>query len=366
MKTAPHLLVYISGHGYGHVAQVAPILNALSGLIPDLRLTLRSVVPIAYLKSRIAQKFQYISHATDFGMVMVSAFEVDVAASMSAYINFHADWEDKIKAESTVIASLSPSFVLSDVAYLPLASAVSLGIPSIAMCSLNWADVFRHYCADMDGATEILQQMELAYSGADAFLRLLPAMPMSWLDNTRDISMVAHVGTNRRDEIIRKIHGADETKLILVSMGGIATHLSLKNWPRITGVRWLVQSDWLVQIERDDILAFDALDMNFSDILASTDVLLTKPGYGAFTEAVGNGIPVLYVRRDDWPEQAYLVAWLEQHGVCRRLDVAQVQTGDFQQELQSLLTQGKHCPIKPTGVQEAANFIAQRLAGPAV
>ena len=42
--------------------------------------------------------------------------------------------------------------------------------------------------------------------------------------------------------------------------------------------------------------------MNFADLLASSDALLCKPGYGSFVEAASCGVPVLYVARPDWPE----------------------------------------------------------------
>jgi len=41
----PHLVVSISCHGFGHVAQTAPILNLLHERMPHLRLTVRSAVP---------------------------------------------------------------------------------------------------------------------------------------------------------------------------------------------------------------------------------------------------------------------------------------------------------------------------------
>jgi UDP-N-acetylglucosamine:LPS N-acetylglucosamine transferase len=101
--------------------------------------------------------------------------------------------------------------------------------------------------------------------------------------------------------------------------------------------------------------------MHFSDLLASADIMLTKPGYGAFVEAACSGIPVLYVERDDWPEQPYLITWLSQHGLCHRLTAAQVQDGNFAQEVQHLLQQVRPTPIVPTGNTEAAGYIADCL-----
>ncbi|MBK8384563.1 MAG: hypothetical protein IPL11_02340 [Candidatus Accumulibacter sp.] len=49
----PHLFVDISAHGLGHLAQVAPVLNALSCRLENLRMTLRSGLPTATLQARI-------------------------------------------------------------------------------------------------------------------------------------------------------------------------------------------------------------------------------------------------------------------------------------------------------------------------
>ncbi|HZV98000.1 MAG TPA: hypothetical protein VFF74_03325 [Methylophilaceae bacterium] len=365
MRLSPHLLVCISGHGYGHVAQVAPILNALAELIPDLRLTLRTTVPLAYLRKRITPEFHYLPEATDFGMIMHSALEVDAAASMQAYAEFHNDWTAKVAAESQVIASLAPDMVLSDVAYLPLAGAAALGIPSAAMCSLNWADVFSHYCGDQPGAAQILRQIEQAYLQATVFLRLKPAMPMPWLINQRSIGPVAQPGKNRRQELNARLGLTEQDKLVLVSMGGIATIMNIEQWPRLPNLSWLVPGSWLLDSKRTDMMALETLSMDFSDLLASTDLMLTKPGYGTFVEAACNGLPLLYVKRDEWPEQGCLIDWLQLNGLCRQLDAQQVQTGKFEQELQLLLNQSRPHPVNPTGKLEAANYLLSLLIQPA-
>src|SRR5690606_38764553 len=191
MNSQPHLLVYISGHGYGHVAQTAPVLDTLATLMPDLKLTIQTSVSPRYLRSRITPEFHYIQGMVDPGMEMVSALEVDARRSMRAYMDFHADWEARVNAESRLIEQLAPNLVLSNVAYLPLASAAGLGIPAVAMCSLNWADIFRYFCGDMPDAAGMLQQMELAYRQAESFLRVTPSMPMSWLANQRVIGPVS-------------------------------------------------------------------------------------------------------------------------------------------------------------------------------
>ncbi len=122
-----------------------------------------------------------------------------------------------------------------------------------------------------------------------------------------------------------------------------------------------MQKDWLAGVGRHDMMSFEALEMPFSDILASCDVLLTKPGYGAFVEAAVSGVPVLYVRRDDWPEQPYLVDWLTQVGRCRGVDAVQLAEGDFEAALRSLMLGERPVPAEATGNHEAAAYLLERL-----
>ena len=35
MRNTPHLVVSITGHGFGHVAQTAPVLNRLISFFPN-------------------------------------------------------------------------------------------------------------------------------------------------------------------------------------------------------------------------------------------------------------------------------------------------------------------------------------------
>jgi hypothetical protein len=197
----PHLVVSISGHGFGHVAQTAPVLNALHRLIPTIRVTIRSAVAPTHLRSRVQLPFTHLPSEGDIGMVMSSALEVDIEKSRAAYKNFHADWNKRVADEATLLNELQADMVLSNVGYLALAGAQMLGIPNAALCSLNWADIFRHYC----GENETTAQIRACYAKADAFLRATPGMEMGDLPNLIPVSPIADIGTNRREAIDRQL-----------------------------------------------------------------------------------------------------------------------------------------------------------------
>ncbi|MBI4808723.1 MAG: hypothetical protein HY799_07250 [Nitrosomonadales bacterium] len=352
----PHLVVSITGHGFGHVAQTAPILNLLHQRMPQLRLTVRSNVTSGHLRPRIHAPFTHLPVEGDIGMVMSSALDVRIEESRAAYRAFHANWESRVENEARRLRELGADMVFSNVGYLPLAGAQRMGIANAALCSLNWFDIYHHYTRD----AEISAQIHACYAGADAFLRATPGMGMETLPNLIPVAPIAAVGEDRRDELDRHLRLSKEEKLVLVSMGGIASRLPMESWPHIDGVRWLVQQNW--QVNHPDAIVLESLPMDFGDLLASSDALLGKPGYGSFVEAACSGTPVLYVDRPDWPESPALVEWLKQHGVCREVSREQVECGMFEHTLFDLLAAPAPTPPRPTGAAQVTDWLLQKLS----
>lgn len=355
----PHLLVDLSAHGFGHVAQVAPVVNELRRRIPSLRLTLRGAFSNARLQTRIAAPFEFIAQHTDIGMHMASAVDVLIEESHETYRHYHQDWGQKIADEAKVLKRLAPDLVLSNIPYLTLAAAARVGIPAVAMSSLNWADVYQHYCARLRGSAHIGGQILDAYQQGEVFIQLEPALPMLDIARRQRIGPVATLGTNYRAKLAQILGLDADERLVLIAFGGVATRLPLEQWPPFPKVRWLVPGGWA--LKRADVVAFDALQMAFMDILASADAVITKPGYGTFVEAACNGVPVLFVRRNDWPEEPYLRHWLGTHALADEIDRAQLLSGQFQDALEALLAGPRHAPVPPTGVTQAAAILASWL-----
>jgi hypothetical protein len=363
----PHLVVSISGHGFGHVAQTAPILNRLHELCPQLRITVRTAVAPEQLRSRIRAPFTHLPSGGDIGMVMSSALQVDVEKSRAAYRAFHSDWNTRVAEEARLLRDLRADSVLSNVGYLPLAGAQAAGIANTALCSLNWADIYRHYC----GENLITRQIYSSYANADAFLRATPGMAMddssTGLTNLVPVDPIAATGQNRRDELNRLLRLSRHEKLVLVSLGGIASRLDIGCWPRIEGVRYLVPASWLtcpefnLSARHPDAIVLDSLPVNFSDLQASCDALVCKPGYGSFVEAACSGIPVLYVDRPDWPESAALIEWLQGHGLCLEVSREALERGDIAEKLEQIWSAPVPEPVVPTGVEQVACWMADKL-----
>lgn len=356
-----HLLVDISAHGLGHLAQTAPVLNALQPLLPGLRLTIRSTLPLRRLAARIHGEFEHIDEARDFGFVMHNAVDIDLVASATRYREFHAGWQQRVATEADWLRAHQVDALLCDAAYLPLAAAAVAGIPAVGMSSLNWADMFIHYLGSEPDAAAIHGQILEAYNAAACFLRFVPGLPMMQFRHCVELPPVASVGRQNRKYFSDLLNLDESKRWLLVAMGGMDFPLDFLRWPRRGDCIWLIPGR--PPQGRDDLHSFDAAEPRFGDLLASVDAVITKPGYGTFVEAACAGTPILYLKRDDWPETPYFAEWLGRHARAAALGREAMLAGDVMQEMQALWTQTPPPLPLAGGAGQAARALLEVFGG---
>jgi hypothetical protein len=361
----PHLFVDISSHGFGHLAQTAPVLKALAERLPGLRLSVRSGLPREWLLRRLQVPFEHLQAASDFGFVMIDAMRIDRAASAALYQRQHRDWGAAVAEDCVLLEALRPDFVLSNVAYRPLAAAARLGVPAAAMCSLNWADLVAYVFAGENWVPAVHQEIAAAYAAAD-FLALEPAMPMPILPHARRMPPVAASAADRRlaPDWRAEIGLAPHERAVLVAFGGIPTRLPVETWAAQAAgrsLRWLCPAAW--ETAHPDVLAIESTGLDFSQLLAISEAIVTKPGYGTFVEAAASATPMLYLRRDKWPEQDCLIDWAERVATARELSPPELDEGRVAESLFALWEQERRPPTPTGGAAAVADWLAGRLRG---
>ena len=362
MAAAPHLFVALSSHGFGHLAQTAPVLNELRRRLPALRLTVQCLLPAEVLQQRIEGDFRPIAEAVDVGMAMANAMDIQVEESLAAYRAFHAGWQERLDRQEALLKRLAPELVFADIPYLPLTAAARLDIPAVALCSLHWAAILEEYCRAYPELEALRATMLRAYRSAAVFLRPAPSMPMPELANTQAIGPIAALGRERRALLNARLGLPEGETLVLAALGGIDMPLPMERWPVMRGIYWLAPAAW--GVKRADIRQREAVaDISFTDLLCSCDILLTKPGYGSFTEAVCNGKPVLFIERNGWPEAPWLVSWLLANGAALGISRESLAAGELEGPLHKLKSQPLRPALAPTGIIEAADRLQRYLAG---
>ena len=223
-------------------------------------------------------------------MVMANALDVQSNESALAYAFLHKQWNERICDGAAPIGLARTNLIAIKHPYLSIAAASKAAIPAIAMSLLNWADVFYRYCEYLPGAKAIRQQMVDAYATAHMFLQLATAMPMPSIRNGQAIGPVALLGKDRPLELRRRFGWDAENIIALLALGGTPTELPITHWPC---VRVVVASEF--EFSHPDARSSTEVEWPFSDLVGSSDVLISKPGYGLVTESACNGVPIVLV-----------------------------------------------------------------------
>jgi hypothetical protein len=379
----PHLLVALSSHGFGHLSQAAPVINQLRELIPGLRLTIRAAFPAEQIQKRIFNPDVLQPFADDFGMVMRDALTVNLGASLHAYQTFHASLPEKIELLSKELLEQKVDLVLADIPYLTLAAAQKVGIPSVALCSLNWADILEHALflttANQPENTaaqqpispelarvgaEIIREIRDIYQKTNCFLLPTPSMPIPTLTNTLAIGPVCTPGVKRREALTLNTQVAEDGWFVLVGMGGMPLDIKLDAWPTYMlgkPLHYIVADKIAQDSSHPQVIAETQTGLSYSDLVASVDLILTKPGYGMFVEAAAAGVPVLYVERRAWPEAQALTNWLQTVAHCTEISTEVLHRGAFADEMRELLELGSYDTVSTTGNMQGAILLAKYL-----
>jgi hypothetical protein len=358
----PHLFLAVTAHGYGHLTQAAPVIHALAQRFPDLRVTLQSDIDPILARLRLPPGFTHLREATDIGLLMDGPLDTLWSESLVHYVDFEADYGRRLADEMDVLRRAAPDLVLADVPWLPLDAARRLGIPAVALCSLNWYDILRLGPVSDRVPAAVSERMRSVYAAADLFIRPAPSMAMEWLPNGRDVGPIARRYPDHRRELHVRCGVPADRPLALMQFGGFQGFEPMRNWPEQDQVHWLVQD--LPAGPRRDATDLTSFGLMVPQVMGCCDLMVCKPGYGSYAEAAVNGLPVLYVKRGDWPEEDALVPWLAQRMPTREIAPEDLVAGRVAEAIESLLTAARPPAVEPTGIEEVAALLEPWLRLP--
>ena len=354
----PLIWCSISGHGYGHAAQIVPVLNALGRLVPNLKALLRTTVPAGFFEPRLAIPWELNPVQQDIGCIQKGPLSIDVAGTWAAHRALHAEWDKKIEAEADLIRQARPPLVLSDVSHLGIAAGATAGIPTIGLCSLSWDLVLDPFVdpAEPDHVT-IIRQIREAYAEANCFLRVAPGLAVTAFGTIRDIGPIAEPAEPQTARLRQAVGAQASEKVVLVGFGGIALQSPpFEQMQSMNGFRFLFDGPVPNGLSR--VSSLSTVGLSFKHILASVDLVLTKPGYGTTVESVALGIPVVYVRRYNFADEQSLVDYLQRHGRGAELSLDDFHQGRWEPAIRRALAQSPATPPPPlSGAHDAAAIL---------
>ena len=359
----PIIWCAISGHGFGHAAQVVPVLNALNDLVPGVTAILRTTVPASFFQDRLTIPWELSPAQQDIGCIQDGPLKIDIDATWAGHRHFHKTWEARLANEVAAMEAASPALVIADTPYLAIEAGSCARIPTIALANFTWDLVLKEFChASNLSQQQLIQSIRGSYTKAGMALRITPAPKIDAFSNMVDISPIASPNSPERDRLASTLNLTTKEQTVLVGFGGIPlTSLPLEQMELLHHYRFLI--DGPVPRGYSRIHSIETLPFSFKTLLASVDLIMTKPGYGTIVEAVALQQPVLYVRRYNFADEQPLVDYLHRYGRGIELSIDDFADARWEPALSkalSMLTPPTP-PPPATGAMQAASILMPYL-----
>ena len=306
MKKA-HIAYYITAHGYGHGVRSCDILGALLAAHPGVKVTVTTDLPEGFLRSRVDSGNLVVRPgAFDVGMVQKDSIRVDVGATLDEALELVEERAQLVDYEAEMLRGEGADLVVADIPSIPIEAAAEAGIPAVAVGNFSWDWIYAPFVARDPRWRPVVRLFEEGYRQARLLLKLPFSPAMAVFPKQVDIPLLAKPGRARRAELAA-LTGADARKRwVLLSFTTLDwDEAALREVEALEGYEFFTVKP-LAWTGRKNIHAVDRNVAGFSDVLASADVVVTKPGYGILSDCVANAKTIVYAEREDFIEYPLL------------------------------------------------------------
>jgi L-arabinokinase len=354
------IVAYVSGHGFGHVVRTAEVLRAVREQEPRMPVTVVTSADSAFARRTVPAPAAVRPLECDVGLAQRDALSIDEAETLRRWRAFQALSPEWVRDEAGWLRRVGARVVLGDVPPLAFDAAAEAGVPGVALANFSWDWVYRHLAGRLPALAEAAEACAASYRRTGVLLELPFAGDLGAFPRREPVGLLARrPGVDRREA--RRRLGLPGGPLVLLSFGGLGLpcfdprvlaglaefhFVTAGEWPALPGNATGVPATRL-----------EAAGLGYHDLVGAADVVVTKPGYGIVSDAIGAGTRIVYTERGDFPEYAVLVEGMKRYLPCAHVANADLLAGRLRPALSSVLAEPA-CPSADTG---GATTAARRL-----
>lgn len=345
----PALAYYITSHGYGHGVRSGNIIRALHQHYPHFFVHVISELPQPFLASQIGKgRHTFRAASFDIGMVQRDSIRVDIEATRYRLERLCSTHRELMRTEREFLAAQRIGLIVADIPGIPLEAAAGLGIPALAVGNFGWDWIYSEFVPRDPGWQSFVDVFKEEYGKADLLLRLPFHEEMGAFRRKQDIPLVASPGRSMRTDI-SKLTGSDPgKKWILLSFTTLDWSAeALSNVARLADCEFftLLPLEW----KQINIHSLDRKQAGFSDVLASVDAVISKPGFGIVSDCIVNGKPLIYADRTEFMEYGILVDAIQKYLQNTHIPSADLYRGELRGSIERLWSMPPPNALLPRG-----------------
>lgn len=325
--------LYSSNHGFGHAARVSALAKELGDF--GVFCHIRTDRPEFIFRGLDPHLHQISYCGIDFGVKHKENLVPDLDATKTELLQLMDKRPELVETEIAFLRENQIDLVVSDIPFLVVEACLYAEVPVIAISNFDWyyiySQLFEH---DLS-----MKPVVNCIYGLYKLVNHAFVLPFSSTESMSAFSSAENVGLLARkkdsyNDIREKYDIPPDTMILLSMFGGEGTpsfEIS-KLCKAFAGV--VISSDHYV--DASNHLHVDR-DEDFLDLIKGADIILTKPGYSSFAEAVQYGKRILFFERANYPEERVLVDGLSKYQQKLRLPAINLDVRAWKEAISTLL-----------------------------
>lgn len=357
---------YISGHGFGHASRELEVIHAVAARRPDWSIVVRTAISPSLLARNLRVPYTLLPGPCDTGVVQRDSVTNDEEATTREAIAFYSSAalaDARVEAECALLAGRDVRVIVGDIPPLAFEVAAKLGVPSVAIANFTWDWIYEWHDAIRD-APGVIDRIRHGYRQATIALQLPFSPALDVFPRVESLPLIARIPSASKAHTRQRLGIADSAKVALLSFGGYGLQrLDVGELDCLDAWTVLLTDRIASAAPPSPSVVFlpeslFAAGFRYEDLVAASDVVVTKPGYGILSECATAETAVLYTSRGTFREYDVLVAEMPRVLRCRFLSQEALFAGQWNVALEALLAQPYPLErMEPTGAERAANVI---------
>lgn len=322
--------LYPSNHGFGHATRMAALAAALIDF--GVHVYICTDRPEYLYESLPEDKYTYRKCRLDGGVVHGENLKADLPATRTMLLELFSQREELVAQETLWLRKGQIDLVIADIPYFIIEAAGYAEVPVFGLSNFDWVFIYQDLFADDPDMAIVINTIFGLYQRLDKCY--VPSLGT-------EISVPAFRNPEFTGLLARKpctVPEKSNEPILSIMFGG----------------------EGAMQISFDDICeAWDGIVLStnehckadnhrllmpnedFSAIIESSDLILCKPGYSTFAEILTAGKAMLYIPRDNYPEERVLIAGVKEYPNARQIDSIPTNVQDWKKLFRNRPQAGK-------------------------
>lgn len=308
---------YISDYGYGHASRSIVIIRELLLRDSNIRIIVCHSFAIFFMKNSIrSSRVTFREINTDIGYFLKSgSIYPDKKLLLEEYLKFINDWDSQLLEEEKFLKMNHVDLVISDISPLPFEPAKKLRIPSIGLSNFTWYTAYRDLIEESE-----LTPLKEAYSKMTYFFSLAGSNETWGFDSKEYGFFSRKVDLSEINSIRNQVDKSHKKKIVFLGIGMKIDQAALDLLPLWDSpdIEFIVSSN--VPVKRENVQQIPLDYVETQNYIASSDLVITKAGWGMVGEALNNNVSLLILERPSMTEDQSTITYLKKYNACEVID----------------------------------------------